>query len=102
MREAVTEPRVRELMRALAAEAREPGRIYLVGGTDGSAPKGETYWAVPDSNGNIPSWSHLAASDLPPEGLAGSAAVVTILPTSASHTNVFVLNTGSSFLSLLK
>jgi len=52
------------------------GAIYLVGGTDGSAPKGETYWAVPDSNGNIPSWSHLVASDLPAEGLAGSAAVV--------------------------
>ena len=52
------------------------GAVYLVGGTDGSAPKGETYWAVPDSNGNIPSWSHLAASDLPAEGLAGSAAVV--------------------------
>src|SRR5258706_3455915 len=33
MRAALTEPRVRELMRALAAEAREPGRIYLVGGT---------------------------------------------------------------------
>lgn len=33
MREAVTEARVRELMRAIAAEAREPGRIYLVGGT---------------------------------------------------------------------
>ncbi len=32
MREAVTEPRLRAFMRALAAEAREPGRIYLAGG----------------------------------------------------------------------
>ena len=32
MREAVTTPRLRAFMRALAAEAREPGRIYLTGG----------------------------------------------------------------------
>jgi hypothetical protein len=32
MREAVTAPRLRVFMRALAAEAREPGRIYLTGG----------------------------------------------------------------------
>jgi hypothetical protein len=32
MREAVTAPRLRAFMRALAAEAREPGRIYLTGG----------------------------------------------------------------------
>jgi hypothetical protein len=32
MREAVTAPRLREFMRVLAAEAREPGRVYLTGG----------------------------------------------------------------------
>jgi hypothetical protein len=32
MREAVTAPRLRAFMRALAAEARQPGRIYLAGG----------------------------------------------------------------------
>jgi hypothetical protein len=32
MREPVTEPRLREFMRAIAAEAREAGRIYLAGG----------------------------------------------------------------------
>lgn len=32
MREALTEPRLREFMRAIAAEAREPGRVYLTGG----------------------------------------------------------------------
>jgi hypothetical protein len=32
MREAVTEPRLRAFMRAIAAEAREAGRIYLTGG----------------------------------------------------------------------
>ncbi|MBV8545448.1 MAG: hypothetical protein JO093_19820 [Acidobacteria bacterium] len=32
MRKPVTEPVVREFMRAIAAEAREPGRIYLAGG----------------------------------------------------------------------
>ena len=32
MRKPVTEPVVREFMRAIAIEAREPGRIYLAGG----------------------------------------------------------------------
>lgn len=32
MRKPVTEPVAREFMRAIAAEAREPGRIYLAGG----------------------------------------------------------------------
>jgi hypothetical protein len=32
MREAVTEPRLREFMRVIAKDAREPGRIYLTGG----------------------------------------------------------------------
>lgn len=32
MREALTEPRLREFMHAIAAEAREPGRVYLTGG----------------------------------------------------------------------
>ena len=32
MREAVTESRVRAFMRAIAAEAHEPGRIYIAGG----------------------------------------------------------------------
>jgi len=32
MRKAVTEPEVREFMRAIAVEAHEPGRIYLAGG----------------------------------------------------------------------
>jgi hypothetical protein len=32
MREPVTEPRLRDFMRAIAAEAREAGRIYLAGG----------------------------------------------------------------------
>ena len=33
MREAVTEPRLRAFMRAIAAEARQAGRIYLTGGS---------------------------------------------------------------------
>jgi hypothetical protein len=32
MREAVTETRLRAFMRAIAAEAREPGRVYITGG----------------------------------------------------------------------
>ncbi len=51
------------------------GTLYLPGGTDGTAPRGELYWAVPDANGNIAEWSHLPATDLPASGLAGGAAV---------------------------
>jgi hypothetical protein len=51
--------------------------IYLVGGTDGSNPHGELYWAVPDSaSGAVKEWKHLSQSDLPSGGLAGSTAAV--------------------------
>jgi hypothetical protein len=52
------------------------GGLYLVGGSDGTNPKGELYWAVPDSNGNIGEWKHIPASDLPAQGLQGAAGVV--------------------------
>ncbi|HXG40401.1 MAG TPA: hypothetical protein VNJ28_05615 [Candidatus Limnocylindrales bacterium] len=55
------------------------GVLYLIGGADASGPRGELYWAVPDSNGEFAEWKHLAASDLP-AGLAGGAATV-----SGSH-----------------
>ncbi len=51
--------------------------LYNVGGIgpDGEAQR-ETYWAVPDVNGNIPEWKRLEVSDLP-TGLAGASAVIT-------------------------
>jgi hypothetical protein len=52
------------------------GSLYLVGGSDGSAPKGEVYWAVPSAQGEIPGWQHQPAMDLPAQGLAGGSAVV--------------------------
>lgn len=52
------------------------GALYLVGGSDGTSPKSELYWAVPDANGVIPAWQHLPQSDLPAGGLEGSAALV--------------------------
>ena len=52
------------------------GAIYVVGGSDGTSPRGELYWAVPDSLGNIPEWKTLPQSDLPASGLTGSAPVV--------------------------
>lgn len=53
------------------------GALYLVGGSDGSTPKGEMYWALPDSAGNLPSgWRHLDKTDLP-RGLVDAAPVVT-------------------------
>jgi hypothetical protein len=52
------------------------GAIYLIGGTDGSATKGELYWATPSAEGDIPEWKSLAQSDLPEQGLQGAAALV--------------------------
>jgi hypothetical protein len=53
------------------------GGLYLVGGSDGTTSRQEAYWAVPDSEGNIPEWKHLDVSDLPAPGLAGAAPVLT-------------------------
>src|SRR5487761_1920321 len=43
----------------------------------GSGSNGEVIWAIPDANGNIPRWVHLAASDLPASlDLRGAAPIV--------------------------
>ena len=53
------------------------GALYLVGGSDGTRPHGEVYWAIPSSAGElVGGWHHLAATDLP-GGLVDSAPVVT-------------------------
>ena len=52
------------------------GALYVVGGSDGTTPRGELYWAVPNSLGNIPEWKTLPQSDLPASGLSGSSPVV--------------------------
>jgi Kelch motif protein len=52
------------------------GALYLVGGTDGTRPRSELYWTTPDAQGNFSEWHHLAQSDLPAEGLAGPASLV--------------------------
>jgi hypothetical protein len=53
------------------------GGLYIAGGSDGTSSHSELYWALPDSNGNLPGdWRHLAATDLP-GGLVGAAPVVT-------------------------
>ena len=64
--------------RTNAAGFAASGAIYLVGGSDGTSPRTEMYWAVPDRNGNILEWKHLDQSDLPDSsgGLAGSAPIV--------------------------
>ena len=51
------------------------GSLYLVGGTDGSGPKNQVWWATPDSNGAITGWSELSQMDLPAAGLVGSSAI---------------------------
>lgn len=53
------------------------GALYYVGGSDGKTSHKELYWALPDSNGNLPGgWKHLDATDLP-GGLVDAAPVVT-------------------------
>ncbi len=61
--------------RTNAATFTANGIVYLVGGSDGSAPKGEVYWGVPDGDGDI-DWTTLTASDLPDQGLVGAAGAV--------------------------
>lgn len=53
------------------------GALYYVGGSDGTTAHKELYWALPDSNGNLPGgWRHLDAMDLP-GGLVDAAPLVT-------------------------
>ena len=52
------------------------GALYLIGGSDGTSPKRELYWALPDATGNLAGgWRHLDATDLP-DGIADAASVV--------------------------
>jgi hypothetical protein len=59
------------------------GALYVQGGTDGTSPRAETLWAIPDADGVIPAWNSLAPLDLG-EGIEGSSAVV-----SGSHAFLF-------------
>jgi len=52
------------------------GALYLVGGSDGTAPQSQLYWAIPTTDGQILEWKHLNVSDLPAGGLAGAAPVI--------------------------
>ena len=59
------------------------GSIYVQGGSDGSAPQPQTYWATPDADGVIPGWHTLSQTDFG-QGVQGSAAV-------ASGSHAFVM-----------
>lgn len=76
------------------------GALYLVGGTDGTTAHRELYWALPDSNGNLPGgWHHLDATDLP-GGLTDAAPIVTgataILLGGTSDSGVLASSTRAS------
>jgi hypothetical protein len=62
--------------RANAAGWSANGALYLAGGSDGTNPQREIYWAIPTTAGDLPEWKHLPADDLPESGLEGAAAVV--------------------------
>lgn len=59
------------------------GALYLAGGTDGTTPSADVYWATPNEAGNIPEWKHLDASDLT-AGREGGAPLI-------SGPNVFLI-----------
>jgi Galactose oxidase, central domain len=59
------------------------GTLYVVGGDDGSGPRPELYWTVPNGDGSLPGWKHLDETDLP-AGLEGASAIV-------SGSNVIVI-----------
>jgi hypothetical protein len=70
--------------RTAAAGFAANGTMYVVGGSDGTSPQRQLYWAVPNGDGSIPGWKHLDQTDLPAAGLQGARAIVT-------GTNVFVI-----------
>jgi hypothetical protein len=55
------------------------GALYLIGGYDAAGqPRSEVFWAVPADGGGdlgeiVGEWNRLERTDLPPQGLAGSA-----------------------------
>lgn len=52
------------------------GTLYLVGGADADGLRGELYWAIPTTAGDIAEWKHLPVSDLP-FGLRGASPITT-------------------------
>jgi hypothetical protein len=53
------------------------GALYLAGGAGpDDVAHAETYWAIPDVNGNVPEWLRLEVSDLP-QGRIGASSVTT-------------------------
>ncbi|TAK00412.1 MAG: hypothetical protein EPO36_08680 [Chloroflexota bacterium] len=69
--------------RTAAAGFAANGTLYVVGGDDGSGPRPELYWTVPNGDGTLPGWKHLDETDLP-AGLQGASAVL-------SGSNVIVI-----------
>jgi hypothetical protein len=65
-------PAPRTNLNAFAAN----GNLYAIGGTDGTTPQGQLYWAIPTSTGDLPEWKHLDVSDFPSQGNAGGAPIV--------------------------
>jgi hypothetical protein len=70
--------------RTAAAGFAANGALYAVGGGDGSGPRNEVYWTVPNGDGTLPGWKHIAETDLPTAGVEGASAVV-------FGSNVFVI-----------
>ena len=60
--------------RANSASFVSNGSIYMIGGSDGSAPITDSRWATPDANGVISGWNHLPQMDLG-QGITGSAGI---------------------------
>ena len=61
--------------RSAAAGFTANGTLYVVGGDDGTEPRPELYWSVPNGDGSLPGWTHLDQTDLS-AGLEGASAIV--------------------------
>ncbi len=61
--------------RTLASGFSANGTLYLIGGSDGTAPQKQLYWTIPDAKGDLPAWQNQPATDLP-VGVQGSSAII--------------------------
>jgi hypothetical protein len=62
--------------RTAAAGFAANGALYAAGGSDGSGPRSEVFWTIPNGDGTLPGWKHLDETDLPAAGLQGGSPIV--------------------------
>jgi hypothetical protein len=87
--------------RTNAAGFETGGALYLIGGSDGTRPRGEVFWAVPVDGGGdlgqiVSEWTRLAQTDLPAQGLAGGAGLASAAAFVVGGTTVDGVTAGAA------